>query len=37
MEFLIQTKDGTMLHMKSGMEVEIQIDDVTYVISIKEK
>ena len=37
MEFLIQTNDGTMIEMKSGQEIEIEINNITYIISIKQK
>jgi len=36
-EFTIKTDGGTEIKMTSEMEIEIEIDGKTYIISIKEK
>ena len=35
-KFIIETEGGSKIEIESGTELEVEIDDITYIISIKE-
>jgi len=37
MKFTITTEKGSIIEMESGTEIEIELDDRTFIISIQEK